>query len=1674
LKIARKILRVAAWIFTIVLGIVLLAYILIQVPAVQDYARGKIVVYLQNKLKTDVQIGRLSIAFPKKIVLENVYFADQKGDTLLSGKKISVDISLLKLINNRVEIKYVALDGIRANIYRNYPDTLFNFSYIINAFAPPAANSTKDTAGAMYFKVDRLALNNINANYHDDKAGSDMMMHIGSLHADIDQMDINRSFYSIPAVELANTIVHIRQYQSLFRDADTAQNVTPAFDIRFKDIGINDVQFGYVNSISDINTQFNIGQLTAKARSVNLDSLNIQLESLNLDNTTAAIRFGKSKQAAVTVKELGNKIKEVAASPWNIQVARLSINNNNIAYDDDNQPRQPYGMDYAHMHFQDLSIGADSVVLSPQTIHGMISNAAFTERKSGTVLKQLQADFVFDDQHTAVKNLFLQTDRTALRRNVLLTYSSTASMATQPGDIYLEADIDQSILAVRDILAFAPALKQVPPFKGNEGEVFNIDGNVKGYIKQLFFQHVAVSGFRNTSVDVSGSITGLPSANAHYNVAIASLHTTRQDLFAFLPKGSIPPTVQLPQVINASGKFKGTVTRYNTSLQANTDKGSMALTLSMNGDSYQGKVQGTGLDIGYITKQANVGTATFLASISGNGFNYQSSPIDVDAYVSAIQVNNYNYHNIQFKGNLRNGILQGAGDMNDTNADLDFVIQLNLAQTNPSLNVQLSVDSLNLEALGYSKMPFKIHGNIHLNMPSLNTAALEGNATISDIVFVKDGKRITLDSVNIVASPNAIALRSAVAVADLKGTYNLVEIAQALQNIMDQYYHIEGYQPIVLTTVQDWTLNATVFPSETLYAFMPELKGTDTIQLSAKLNTAQNDFQFAAGTRKMRYGIQAIDSLAITGATAGQQFNYAVTARAAGSKSFSVDRTVLDGSISNDVLAVQLDVKDRQQKSRYRLSGALSVIPGGYRFNLAPDSLMFDYENWAVGNGNFIESTNQGILVNNFTISRGNQLLSANSTSGVPNSPIDLTFSDFEISTITHIADQEQLLMGGTINGGAVLSNFNTDPVFTSDLTINHFSYKGDTLGNIVAKVNNRSANTLFADVTLTGGRNDVHLNGIYQVNTQSLDMQLDMRKFNLSSVKPFLSEQLRDIGGVITGNMSVNGKITAPQLDGSIRFDSAFVAPALLGERFTLPNQELKVTSEGIRLDHFVIKDSLGGQAVINGSIVTTDFANFEYDFYLTADNFRILNTRKHPNAPYYGNLNIDVDLAVYGDMKSPTLEGNLRVNRETNLSVLLPGDNPEIVSREGVVHFVDADNPADSIFLSKYNVLDTIVSQMKVSGLDLAATIETDTAAQFNLIVNDLTGDVLAMRGRADLAAGIDRSGKISLTGNFELNSGYYELSFEFIRRRFDIQRGSMVTWTGDPTQAIIDVTANYVASTSPINLVAPQLETTTTELNRFKQRLPFNVKLYLKGQILSPVISFNIILPENYAAAWKEVDEKLVQVRRDQAELTKQVFALLLLGRFVQENPFQDAGAGVTVSRLARESVSRLITEQLNQWANALLPGLGLNFGVVSMEDYTTGELRNRTDLTVSVTRQMFNDRIRVTVGSNFELEGPANRNNPGEPATGFASDVAIDYLVNKDGRYILRAYRKNAYEVLVDGQAVETGLRFILTMDYNRFRELFQRRKKDEMVAPVRKRTTTNTSEDVPKPVEDNKQ
>jgi hypothetical protein len=65
----------------------------------------------------------------------------------------------------------------------------------------------------------------------------------------------------------------------------------------------------------------------------------------------------------------------------------------------------------------------------------------------------------------------------------------------------------------------------------------------------------------------------------------------------------------------------------------------------------------------------------------------------------------------------------------------------------------------------------------------------------------------------------------------------------------------------------------------------------------------------------------------------------------------------------------------------------------------------------------------------------------------------------------------------------------------------------------------------------------------------------------------------------------------------------------------------------------------------------------------------------------------------------------------------------------------------------------------------MNIITNIENkEKEAIFNIIIDEANGDFINLQGEALLSTGIDASGKITLVGNYELEKGAYEISFQF----------------------------------------------------------------------------------------------------------------------------------------------------------------------------------------------------------------------------------------------------------------------------------------------------------------------
>src|SRR5688500_6066366 len=96
-RLLHRVARIVAKTILFIILFILVIALLIQTPPVQNMLRKQAVNWLQKRLETKVEVGRVFIGLPRQVELSNVYIEDKQKDTLLSGGSLKANINLFQL-----------------------------------------------------------------------------------------------------------------------------------------------------------------------------------------------------------------------------------------------------------------------------------------------------------------------------------------------------------------------------------------------------------------------------------------------------------------------------------------------------------------------------------------------------------------------------------------------------------------------------------------------------------------------------------------------------------------------------------------------------------------------------------------------------------------------------------------------------------------------------------------------------------------------------------------------------------------------------------------------------------------------------------------------------------------------------------------------------------------------------------------------------------------------------------------------------------------------------------------------------------------------------------------------------------------------------------------------------------------------------------------------------------------------------------------------------------------------------------------------------------------------------------------------------------------------------------------------------------------------------------------
>jgi len=1639
--ILKKTLKAILWMVSILVLLFLIIVGIIQIPAVQNKIVYSATTFVSNKTHTRVEIKHVSISFPKSVVIEGIYLEDLKKDTLAYVGNLKVNIALYDLIFNKINVTSITLEDLNLNLYSTKTDSLFNYNFLITAFS----NTTKQdltkskTPSKWTFTIDNVNLKNIRLHYDDEFGGMNISASLDKLKLNVDKLDLQKSVYAIDNLLVEKLKSNIQISESTRKNTNKTAGVLPEFTAHR--IRINNSTVTYGTAISKQTVLAAIHQFELNDGSVNLQKEQITVANVRLSESKIRFLSNAGTSVPVSSKPLPRTLK----SNWKVGLQHIALNDNSLAYQVGNKPKLKQSFDAFQLDYRHVTLEVKDLYYSTNMTRASVDKFSAIDDNNFAITR-FETDFRMDNHSITAQKLKANTTCSSIDGDISVRYASLTSLKESLPFLILNINLKKASIKNSDILYFSPQLRTQTFFK-NTTDITTVSGKVYGRINKLTGKDLVIKTGKKTLLETDFTIVGLPDIQSAYFVfPDMKLISGRQDI-QMLAGSFIPATVNMPEDITLLVNFKGKIKSFESTIGISSSFGHAHLEAKIDRqENFTANMNISDFDMGSLLKnKAMYGPVSLIAQVDGQGLDPKTMKAQIRANVSRIYLNKYLYHNLRVDGTMSGKEFTGKVDLNDKNAIFAFDGLVNMTPQQEKYKFHLNVQGADLQKLNISKDDLRIGLDATADFEGGTVDNINGKAGITNLILTKNGKKYMLDSVMVASinepGKNEFNFRSALIGLKYNGTIS----PTALPGVLSQF--INNYFPFANAGQQNNSVKPSKFNVEIQLhnhpilseVLLPQLKEFEPGIISGSFDSQKHELKLHGSIAKMIYGTTEVNDLVLDVNSDSTALNYSVSGSGIANTQINFANLLFAGKVADKKIFANLSSIGNTGNKKLLVQSQITKDKTSYKLTLDPKEFYIMNNRWNIAADNYIELGKSGMLIHHLFLNNDQSQVNIASVHDKFNDDLNIAIKNFKLEDLSRIVEKDSNMVKGEVDGNILLKRVNNSYGIIADAKIVNLFVRNVPIGNLALKAVNPTAERFDINAKLSGTDNNFTASGYFIPNAgnNSLNIKTDIASLSLKTVEAFSMGQITEASGTLSGNLLLAGKTDAPDITGELTFNNAFIKPTYLNNRYELKHETIRLNPDGIHFNAFTLLDANQHKAVIDGDVKMNRFSNYNFALHASTRDFLLFNTTAKDNKEFFGRMIIDSKVDINGPLALPVVNAKLKMKKGSNFTFAVPEDKVTTDKGEDVVEF----NTRQNLNSILYRTDKKVVKKSGFTGFDLSSIIEVDKEATLRLLMDPASTDSLVVRGDAALSFTMDRSGKMSLTGAYNLNDGSYLISIEsVIKRKFEIVSGSTIIWNGDPLDADITLNATYTVRAAPYDLVADQMAgLSDVEKGGYKQMYPFQVLLKLRGAILKPEISFEIqLLPEDKGIMGGAVNQKLIMLNDDPSTLNKQVFALLVLGRFVQENPLQTEID--PTSNLVRSTISNFLSAQINQLSSKLVPGMSLNFDIQSYNDYQSGQAQGRTQVEIGLKKQLFNERLSVQIGGTIDVEGEKAKQNS---ASNVTSDISIEYKLTKDGRYRLKGFRHDLYDGAIEGQIVETGVGVLYVYDFDKWKDLFKK-------------------------------
>lgn len=1395
--------------------------------------------------------------------------------------------------------------------------------------------------------------------------------------------------------------------------------------------------------------------LFSKSLKIDLSGFDYSKQKLNIDQVTlshakAAIVKYKDKedfniQYLINYFSSADTIKNTKPFNWKIKFGTLILEEVDFTYRNEHYPTEvKQNMNYNNIHVKHISGAFKNIKFQEEHIFADIAGLK-AEEQCGINLKNLSTSAKVGSKNLICKDLHLETANSNVQGSLAFKYHQWSDYIEFIDSVRIYGMLlDGTRINFKDIAFFAEDLNGL-------NQELTVNGKVEGTVKDFETQSLYLAYGEKSIFIGDVSMKGLPDIQSTFiHLKSEYLATSKSDIekipsYPFSENRKIRLPSELANFGNViyKGSFDGYIHDFIAKGTFKTNIGNAITDIAVQIDTSRGTVKYQGLlvsdnfKIGKLLNNTDLGGVSLNFIVKGSGLNLQELNTEFHGKIDALSYRNYAYQNIAVNGTVKNKVFKGELISKDHNADFDFNGSIDFTGKIPAFDFISTVNKLNLKRLGFinAKEDGYISSQIIIAMKGNNIDDLSGMINFDNTIYKTEEKifKVSTFDLNLdqVATEKSIKLNSNIFSLSVNGPFKLTHMQGAFHQFLYTYYPAFVSNPKNKIIYNDaFRYKLTVKKFNTIRdLFLNDVMISANSVFEGDFDASKNLFNLNLKSDSIKYKTISFRNNKIESYSKNNKINLV----------FKSDKIMLTDSIAINNYFMYFVSSDKNTK--YNLEWNNKTIPNSAgklfgRILFENNTATFSYEKFfltardstweMITGGNTIIDSAGTLFVNPLIFSNGIQKLSVNGKlTERPSDKLIFELANFDLNQLSPFIGNA-LKLNGIVDGSFALQKTGGNVAFSSKLDFQKLNINDNNLGE--GQLNTEYFNAdkyIYLDgYTSLGFTNfngdklkNISFNGYYYLekSDESLDISLEANPADLKLLNRYLEGIITLKPALVVGKAKITGTPSKPFINGKfaitrceMKVDYLNVVYNVIGTVEVLPDQirfeEVKIGDDLTRKNHF--------NGTLNGNIFHDNFKNMRIDYDINFKNMMVLNKPRIETEAYYGKAFATGNAGIYGFIDKIDMQINARTEKGTLFTI--PLDNPSEVGENNFIRFV---------------VKDTVkkAEQILQSGFTLDMNLETTTDAEAQIIFDEKSGDIIKARGTGNLNLKISNRGKFDMIGEYVINNGDYMFTLEnFITKKFEIQKGGSIKWSGSPYNAEIDIVANYKQRAS----IAPLFPYDSTGV--YKKRYPVDCKLYMKETLLTPNISFGIDLPTIDENTLSKIKSMII----DEGELNRQVFSLLLLKSFV--TPLQYAqGGGISAGSAIAANGTEMLSNRLSGWLNNLTKDVDI--GV----NYRPGGQMSSDELDIALSKQLLNNRL--TVDGNFGYNSNSNNTKQTTNSSGLIGDVNVEYKLTDDGRYRVKGFNRSNdnTQIATSGGPFTQGVGVFYREEFEQFDDIFKR-------------------------------